>query len=235
MGENNPENVNATVPIPNCKNAAWLVRGAMVKFVPQSFEILGPVDGIDMLKKIELAGRVCYKSEDVIGNDSHDRFATMIVKNQHFSVIEHANVTVKFITNRGVSHELVRHRMASFSQESTRYCNYSKGKFGNEITVIDQRGLLPGDEDYAEWRRAMEDAERHYMALIGSGVAPQVARGVLPIDLKTEIVVTANLREWRHIFELRTSGAAHPNIRHLMGSLLKDFKARIPAIFDDLD
>jgi thymidylate synthase (FAD) len=206
----------------------------MVRYIGQSFEITTPIDGDDVLRRIEQAGRICYKSEDAISPDSHVRFASMLLTNEHFSVIEHVNVTVKFITNRGVSHELVRHRTASYSQESTRYCNYAKGKFGSEITVIDQQDVLPDPSHYELWKIAMEDAERSYMALIDAGVAPQIARGVLPTDLKTEIIVTANLREWRHILELRTSDAAHPNIRWLMNGLLAEFKEKIPVLFDDL-
>jgi len=207
----------------------------MVKYVPQSHEILTAIDGNEVLKRIEEAGRICYKSEDMIAADSHIRFAKMIVGREHFSVIEHVNVTVKFVTNRGVTHELVRHRTASYSQESTRYCNYAKGKFDGEIAVIDQRDLFADPAHYKLWKDAMAEAERAYMDLIEHGVSPQVARGVLPTDLKTEIIVTANLREWRHILELRTSEAAHPNIRALMKGLLADFKQKIPVIFDDIE
>jgi thymidylate synthase (FAD) len=207
----------------------------MVKYVPQSHEILTPIDGSDVLKRIEQAGRICYKSEDLSTADSHLRFARMIVGREHFSVIEHVNVTVKFITNRGVTHELVRHRTASYSQESTRYCNYAKGKFDGEITVIDQQGLFTDPLHYKLWKEAMAEAERAYLDLVERGVPPQVARGVLPIDLKSEIIITANLREWRHIFEMRTSEAAHPNIRSLMKGLLIEFKQKIPVIFDDID
>lgn len=206
----------------------------MVRYIGQSFDILGPVDGEAMLKRVELAGRTCYKSEGAIGGESHLAFARMIVRNQHFSVIEHVSMSVRLVTSRGVTHELVRHRMASFSQESTRYCNYAKDKHGNEITVIDRRPSFEHEADRLEWQGAMEEAERRYMNLVGRGVSPQVARGVLPIDLKTEIIVTANLREWRHVFELRTSEAAHPDIRTLMSDLLASFKREVPVIFDDI-
>ncbi|MHA1370558.1 MAG: FAD-dependent thymidylate synthase [Promethearchaeota archaeon] len=206
----------------------------MVRYVNQSFQILTPLDGAEMLKRVELAGRTCYKSEDHISADSYLKFSKMLIDRGHLSVIEHVYITVKFISNRGFSHELVRHRTASYSQESTRYCNYSKGKFGNEISVINQRELLKNDDDYELWKKAMENAEVSYMALIKNGVAPQVARGVLPIDLKTEIIITANLREWRHILKLRTSESAHPNIRSLMKKLLFEFKQKIPVIFDDI-
>jgi thymidylate synthase (FAD) len=206
----------------------------MVRYVAQSFEILTPIDGAEILRRIEQAGRICYKSENMISEDSHFRFAKMLLERQYLSVIEHVSISVKFITNRGVSHELVRHRLASYSQESTRYCNYSKGKFGSEITVIDQRALLPDEDTYAIWQQAMENAEASYLQLVGAGVAPQIARDVLPTDLKTEIIMTANLREWRVVFGLRTSEAAHPNIRELMAGLLAEFQRQIPVLFDDI-
>ncbi|MBD3185665.1 FAD-dependent thymidylate synthase [Candidatus Bathyarchaeota archaeon] len=207
----------------------------MVKYVDESFEILTQIDGTSMLKQVERAGRSCYKSEDHITRDSHLKFARMLVNRQHFSVIEHCSVSVRIISNRGLTHELVRHRIASYSQESTRYCNYRKGKFGNQITVIDQSKHFKDAAQVKAWKHAMEDAEKHYMGLIEAGTPAEIARGVLPIDVKTEIVITANLREWRHIFTLRCSPAAHPNIRHVMGELLNEFKSRIPVIFDDIN
>ncbi|MHA1681520.1 MAG: FAD-dependent thymidylate synthase [Promethearchaeota archaeon] len=206
----------------------------MVQYVDESFEILTPLDGQAILKQVELAGRTCYKSEDKISGDSYLSFARMIMSRQHFSVIEHYSITVRIISNRGLSHELVRHRTASYAQESTRYCNYSKGKFGGEITVIDQKLLFKDEESYSTWKKAIESSEKYYMQLLAQGIPSQVARGVLPIDLKTEIIITANLREWRHIFELRTSQAAHPNIRRIMKGILDKVREHIPIIFDDI-
>lgn len=205
----------------------------MVKYVKQSHEIITPFDGVVILKGIESIGRVCYKSEDKITDDSYLAFAKMLVGRGHFSVIEHVNVTVKFITNRGVTHELVRHRLAAYSQESTRYCNYAGNKFGNEITVIDREGLP--NIDYKLWAYSMREIEGMYMNLVGVlKWPPQIARGVLPNDLKTEIVMTANLREWGHVFKLRTADGAHPDIKALMEPLLAEFRAKIPVLFDDL-
>ena len=227
------------------------VKWKMVKLVEQKHEILTPI-GVEMLKMIERIGRVCYKSEDKITDDSYIQFVQMIVKRQHFSVIEHCSVTVWFQTERGVTHELVRHRLVSVSQESTRYCNYSKGKFGGEIAVIDKKGYLPGEfsllyppsnekdeprsSNYTVWKMSMDDAEHAYQMLIGNGISPQIARGVLPNDLKTEIIVTANLREWGHIFKLRSSAneGAHPCMKALIDPVLAEFRARLPIIFDDL-
>lgn len=204
----------------------------MVKIIKPSYEILTPINGDEILKLIELAGRTCYKSNDLITPDSAKGFVERIAKRGHESVIEHYNITVRFVCNRGFTHELVRHRLAAFSQESTRYCNYTKDKFGNEITVIKPAELIEGSEEYNIWKQAMENSEKSYMAMMAVGSKPENARGVLPIDIKTEIVITANLREWKHILTLRTSKAAHPSMRELMIPLAKEFQSKIPVIFD---
>lgn len=205
-----------------------------MKIVQPSFEIV-PVDftlsdGNAMLRRIETAGRTCYKSEDRITDDSAPKFVRMVMKRGHESVIEHEKMTARLVCNRGVSHELVRHRLASYSQESTRYCNY--GKNAGQISVIEPTGLTSVQRQ--NWDQAVRTSEQMYLSLIEDGVSPQLARGVLPIDLKTEIVVTANLREWRHIFKLRTAKAAHPHIRNLMCMGLFQFQHVIPVVFDDL-
>jgi thymidylate synthase (FAD) len=204
----------------------------MVKILKPSFEILTPIDGIAILKLIELAGRTCYKSHDLITPDSARAFVEKVAKRGHESVIEHYNITVRFVCNRGFTHELVRHRLASYSQESTRYCNYTKDKFGNEITVIKPFEVAEGTKEYDIWKAAMESSEKSYFAMIEAGSKPENARGVLPIDIKTEIVATANIREWRHIFRMRTSPAAHPSMRELMMPLQEEFRRTIPVLFD---
>lgn len=205
-----------------------------MRIVEQSFEILTPINGEAMLKRIEGAGRTCYKSEDRITEDSAQTFVTMVLKRGHETVIEHESISVRFICNRGVTHELVRHRLASYSQESTRYCNYSQDKHDNEVTFIDARPWLETELMREAWIRAMTGAETQYLNLLRFGCKPQIARGVLPIDLKTEIVCTANLREWRHIFRLRTAPDAHPHIRALMQGLLAQLRKLLPVIFDDV-
>jgi thymidylate synthase (FAD) len=209
-----------------------------MKLIQPYFEILSEIDGISMLKSIERAGRTCYKSEDKITEGSAEKFVQMLINRGHESVLEHEKISVLFVCDRGVSHEIVRHRIASFSQESTRYCNYSRDGFGKELTFIippfeDDGTELRSDEEI-EWRKAMQDAERHYMNLIKVGWQPQYARSVLPNSLKTEIVVTANIREWRTILKQRTSKAAHPQMRQLMCPLLDRFKRCIPIIFNDI-
>ena len=181
---------------------------------------------------IESVGRTCYKSENKITPGSADTFVKMLNDKGHHAMIEHAFATLRIEADRGFTHELVRHRLASFAQESTRFCNYSKGKFGKQITVVKQPGLTEGQEKL--WEQAIETAEAYYLALINSGVSSQIARSVLPIGVKAEIVITANLREWMHIFRLRCNNAAHPIIRDIMCSALIFFSTRIPSIFESL-
>ncbi|MGE0090797.1 MAG: FAD-dependent thymidylate synthase [Bacteroidales bacterium] len=205
-----------------------------MKIIDPSFEILFDEKHDYSLQKIEIAGRTCYKSENKITDDSASGFVRKIIASGHHSVIEHVYKTVKFICDRGVSHELVRHRLASFSQESTRYANYSKDKFGNEITVIRPYFWNENDDRYSIWLESMRMAEESYLKLIKVGARPEEARSVLPNSLKTEIVVSCNIREWRHILNLRCSNAAHPQIRQIMLPLLKEFYDRYSVLFDDL-
>jgi thymidylate synthase (FAD) len=205
-----------------------------MRIVEPSYTIESPIDGNAILKHIEKAGRTCYKSEDKITTDSAKKFIAMLIKRGHHSVLEHHFVTVRFICDRGVTHEIVRHRLASYSQESTRYCNYSKEKFGNEITFIDLSYFMDFKQTN-EWIHALEYAEQKYFKMIKAGCSPQIARSVLPNSLKTEIVMTCNLREWRHVFQLRTAKPAHPQMRSLMIPLLREFQERIPILFDDID
>ena len=204
----------------------------MVKIIAPSWKI-EPVDGIAMLKRIEEAGRTCYKSEGKISDRSYVGFIRMIIESGHESILEHEKVTIRLLCDRGVTHEIVRHRIASYSQESTRYCNYSQDKFGSEITVINPNSFMDGTQ-YQIWEEAMHAAEKFYMDLIKLKCPPQIARSVLPNSLKTEIVITYNLREWRHFFRLRTSKAAHPQMREITLPLLAEFKRLMPIVFDDI-
>lgn len=236
-----------------------------MKIIEPTFEIL---DHNNLLRNIELAGRTCYKSEDKMGEGSDERLIEKLKSLKHESVFEHGVISVKFVTDRGVTHELVRHRLAAFSQESTRYCNYSKDKFGNEITVINPFFFDPMEErrhvrlplisfkDEAKfgggreieiedgigvemnsldiWLISCLVAEWGYNTLIEQfGKKPQEARSVLPNSLKTEIVVTANVREWRHILRMRTSHEAHPQIRQIMVPLAHTLASRWPILFGD--
>lgn len=205
-----------------------------MRIIKPSFEILGEVDTEKMLRNIELCGRTCYKSEDKITSGSAMKFISNIIKSGHNSVIEHEKITVRIICDRGVSHEIVRHRIASYSQESTRYCNYSKDKFGNELTFIRPPFFETESDAFEIWVKAMKASEDAYFKLIRNGASPGEARSVLPNSLKTEIVVTMNLREWRHFFTVRTAEAAHPQMREIARPMLDYFKTIIPVVFDDI-
>lgn len=206
-----------------------------MRIIEPCFEILDDVDGNDVLKNIERIGRVCYKSEERITDDSAKKFVTNILKRGHESVIEHEKISVRIVCDRGVTHEIVRHRIASYSQESTRYCNYSNEKFGKELTVIKPLFWEEGSKEYETWLDMMQMIEDTYNNLIEMGAEPQQARSVLPNSLKTEIVVTMNLREWRHFFKLRTAKRAHPQMREVACALLGEFQSKIPIIFDDIE
>jgi thymidylate synthase (FAD) len=205
-----------------------------MKIIKSTFEIMSSINSDAILKSIECYGRVCYKSEDKITNDSAKGFVEKILKSGHESVIEHEKITVKIICDRGVSHEIVRHRIASYSQESTRYCNYSDNKFGRELTLIKPCFWEEDSVKYQLWLQTMQIIENNYNTLIDGGAKPEEARSILPNSLKTEIVVTMNLREWRHFFKLRTSERAHPQMREISIPLLKRFRELIPVVFDDI-
>lgn len=203
-----------------------------MRVVKPSYEIITNIRGKEFLTTLEYIGRVCYKSEERISPESAPKFIKGILKSGHESVIEHVNLTIKFICDRGISHEIVRHRIASYSQESTRYCNYGKA---NEVTFIKPFFFIEDSPNYNYWELAMAECEHQYLALIKNGARLQEARSVLPNSLKTEIVCTMNLRSWRHFFKLRTHKTAHPQMRELVIPLLLDLKGKIPIIFDDIE
>lgn len=205
-----------------------------MKIINADVEFITPIDGAAILKRLEQCGRVCYKSEAKITDTSAPAFVAGIIKRGHEAVLEHCSFTVKFICDRGVSHEIVRHRLASYCQESTRYCNYSKEGFGSEITVIKPCFWPDDSNEMCEWRSAMRLTESHYFSLLQFGATPQEARSVLPNSLKTEVVMTANIREWRHFLKLRCSPAAHPQMREVALILLEKVHTLIPVCFDDI-
>ena len=187
-----------------------------------------------LVKHIETVGRVCYKSEENITEDSYEGFVRRLIDRGHEAMVEHSGFTVRFIVDRGVSHELVRHRIASFAQESTRYCNYSKDKHGNEITVIEPFFYEKDSNGYNVWLSSMEVAEHYYLGLVTHGSTPQEARSVLPNSVKTEVMMTANFREWRSFFKLRIAKGAHPQMREVTIPLLRYLQGMCPIIFDDI-
>lgn len=202
-----------------------------------SGEIIGSYgSGWKELKKIERCARICYKTEGKITEDSEESAKELIsrlIARGHEAMLEHSCLTVIFTVDRALSHELVRHRMASFAQESQRYCNYSNDKFDGHVTFIKPQWLKAGTPDYDIWEKSCLDAEKEYFDLLENN-KPELARAVLPNCTKTELAITANYREWRHIFKLRTAPGAHPDMRKLMTELLLELKDRIPVIFDDI-
>jgi len=207
--------------------------------IEPSFYVIDTGIRSSTLRRIEEAGRTCYKSEDKITDDSADQFIRRLIKSGHESVLEHENLSVRFIVDRGVSHELVRHRLCAFSQESTRYVDYDKRglTFIKPPWVYVQAGIY--DEHIMsfnnEWLMAMAESAKSYHRLIAFyNWSPQQARSVLPNSLKTELVMTANLREWRHVLRLRASKAAHPQMQEVMRPLLTYMNNHLPAVFEDI-
>jgi len=216
-----------------------------MEIIEQSHKII-KIDNCP-LELIEKAGRTCYKSESKINKESSEKFTKMIINKGHESVIEHAIITIKFITNRGVLQEIARHRICSLSVESTRYINYKNrdilfilpvwmdkkylGKY-KETSCIFFKDDIPFT--HKVFLQSCLNSKFDYNNLINNGWRPEQAREVLPNSLKTEIIMTANLREWKHIFKLRTSKQAHPQIRKLMKNCLEDVKKQVPIIFDSI-
>ena len=215
-----------------------------MKLIKPYYEIRTLIDGDAILRSIEEAGRTAYQSGGAICEGSAKKFVEKIIKLGHESVLEHEYLSVRFVVDRGISHELVRHRLCSFTQASTRYINYKTGCtfiIPSWVQILEgeydpweytQLALVP-HEDYT-WYCAMLQSEQQYVDLLKGGWSPQQARSVLPNSLKTDIVCTCNLREWRHIFKLRTASAAHPQMQELMRPLLADLQKLIPVVFDDI-
>jgi len=206
-----------------------------MKIIEPSVELVGEIDAEKIMRHIELAGRVCYKSESRISDQSAEKFIANILKSGHESVIEHISLTFKIICDRGVTHEIVRHRLASYSQESSRYCDYSNDKFGNELTFIKPCFWNEDDGNYLMWKNTMSELEKVYLEMRKNGARPEQARSILPNSLKTEIFMTANLREWRHFLKLRTAPRAHPQMREVALKIYKILNENLPVLFSDIE
>lgn len=207
-----------------------------MKVVKPEFNLVECTGGspLKLIQLIEKCGRICYKSEGQIDENSGVPFIQRIIKRGHEAVLEHGSVTVHVVCDRGVSHEIVRHRIAAYCQESTRYCNYSKGQFGGEITVIDPCYLEKGTSQHRVWSKGCIAAENAYFDMLISGSTPQEARAVLPNSLKTEIMMTMNIREWRHFFRQRCSKAAHPQMQEVAKMGLRTMYELFPVLFQDV-
>ena len=208
-----------------------------MRVINAGYEIISELNGEEILKHIERCARVCYKSEDRITDGSAEKMVAALIRSGHEAMLEHYSFTVKFICDRGIANELVRHRIASFAQESSRYCCYAKDKFGKELTFINPCFWEPDSDNYARWFHEMDESEKTYLAMIEDGATPEQARDILPLSIKTEIVMTANLREWRHFFKLRAEGVTgkpHPQMLEITIPLLKELKQKIPVVFDDI-
>lgn len=206
----------------------------MVKIVSPEIEVITPLDGDYILKHLERCARNCYKSEDKITSDSAQKMIKKLLEMGHEAMIEHFSITVKLTTDVGAYKDLTRHRHASFAIESTRFCNYSKGKYGNELTFMKPSNMEEGTEIYNIWLKAMADTEQHYLNMAALGASADQLRMLLPHSTKADVFMTANIREWRHIFKLRCAPAAHPSVREIMLKALQEFRAHIPVLFDDI-
>jgi thymidylate synthase (FAD) len=193
----------------------------------------GYATGIDLLRHIELCARTCYRSEGAQTEDSYKRLLPSLLASGHMSVFEHGSITVEFLVSRGVSHELVRHRLCAFSQESQRYCSYDKDKFGGDIKVIKPLDLSPLQDEI--WSGSIEYSKKAYFGMLDRGAKPQIARDVLPNACATVVEVSANPREWRHVLLMRTSKAAHPEFLRASLPLLESFKLAVPILYDDIE
>ena len=200
-----------------------------MRLIKPKVEILDKLDEQGVMLRIATVARTCYKSEGYSTIQKDKALVKRLIDSKHDAMLEFVDVTVKFTTDRAIANELVRHRMASYAQESTRYCNYSKDKFGNELTFIE-----PSQGANNDWIEAMKQAEKAYLFLVVDGWTAEQARSVLPLCTKTEINMKANLREWRHFFKLRCDKRAHPDMRVLALDLLKQMHDKLPIIFDDL-
>ena len=208
-----------------------------MKIIDPGYEIIYPQTPNDWLKEakfVELAARNCYKSENKISDTSHKAIIKNLVSNDHMAMLEFGSIIIRLICDRGVTHELVRHRLSSYAQESTRYCNYSKDKFGNEITVVKPVQMEKDSGSYTVWKSTCEEAEKCYFELLAQNVSQQVARSVLPTCLKTDIVMKTNFRELGHIFKLRISPKAHPDISYIFDKIYREVKQALPEAFRDI-
>lgn len=191
-------------------------------------------DGKKVMKRIERACRTCYRSEGSITEDSYKTLLKNCITRGHESVLEHEKITIRMICDLGVYKDLTRHRIASFSVESTRYCNYGKDKFDNELKFIKPCNIEENSSLYDKWLNSLEIIEKNYLDMSNEGAKADQLRMILPHSIAAEVTMTANIREWKHILALRTTNHAHPAIQQLLIPLLLLFKKEMPEIFEDV-
>lgn len=195
---------------------------------------LDEIDGIKIMKNLELAAKQCYRTQGNITEDSYKNFLKNCITRGHESVLEHEKVSIRMCCDIGVYKDLTRHRHASFSIESTRYCNYSKDKFGNELTFIKPCNIDGSEELYSNWIGTMDFIEKEYIAMSNNGAKPDQLRLLLPHSTAAEVYMTANIREWRHIFSLRAQKETHPAVQQVMIPLLRYFQETMPELFGSI-
>ena len=201
--------------------------------IVKPYVIVEKFDGVQVMKRIERACRTCYRSEGKITDDSYKNLIKNCINRGHESVLEHEKVTVRIYNDIGSYKDLTRHRFASFSVESTRYCSYDKDKYGNEISFMDPV-YIEDEKVYEVWKKTMQDIENSYLEMKKLGATTDMCRNILPHSTAAEYTMTANIREWKHIFELRANNHVHPAIRQVMIPLLKYFKEQMPDIFGEI-
>ena len=205
----------------------------MVKIIEPKIEI-EEFNGIDIMKKLERACRTCYRSEDIIGEDTYKILLKGCINNGHESVLEHEKITVRFTTELGAYKDFTRHRLSSFSIESTRFCSYDKDKFNKEIKVINPKYIID-PSIYQVWFKSCEIMEHNYMLMKKLGAKNDECREILNHSVSAEVVMTCNIREWRHILRLRCTKKVHPSLKVIFIPLLLLFKKEMPELFEDID
>ena len=192
-------------------------------------------DGKKIMQRIERACRTCYRSEEMITEDSYKTLLKNCLNRGHESILEHEKVSIRMICDLGVYKDITRHRLASFSIESTRYCNYGKDKFGSELKIMKPCNIEEGTEMYEDWKNTMLCIEKNYIKMSQEGAKPDQLRMLLPHSIAAEVNMTCNIREWKHVLSLRCTNHAHPSIRQVLIPLLLKFKQDMPEIFEKVE
>lgn len=205
----------------------------MVKIIEPKVEV-EKFNGIDIMKKLERACRTCYRSEDIIGDETYKILLKNCINRGHESVLEHEKISIRLITEIGAYKDFTRHRLSSFSIESTRFCSYDKNKFNNEIKIINPKYIID-PMIYDIWLKSCKTMEENYMLMKKLGANNDMCREILNHSVAAEVVMTCNIREWRHILSLRCSKMVHPSLKVIFIPLLLLFKKEMPELFDDID